>query len=96
MRIQAIQSLASIGKQPSVVVPALIQALGDTGPNVRFLAINAQRRFGATATSAVPQLLIALKDANPQVSDAATHALKQIAPQTVKQKASHEQDVDRC
>lgn len=81
VRIQATQSLASIGKQPDVVVPALIQTLADPIPNVRFFAINALRRFGEDAKPAVPLLLTALNDTNAQVSSAAAHALKQIAPQ---------------
>lgn len=80
----AIRALGRVHAYPQVAVPALTNALRSTSSVVRWEAEHAISYFGTNAVCAVPLLLESLADGNYTIRSAATNALLQIAPQTLK------------
>lgn len=74
-RLQAIESLARLRK---LAVPALIEALKDKNPDIRFCAALTLFSIGWEAKAAVPALITALKDTNVLVRGYAADTLGQI------------------
>jgi HEAT repeat protein len=81
VRYTAVNALAQLDLEPSLVVPTLINSLTDSFFMVQLDAAKGLEHFGTNATQAVPALLLALSDVHPDVRTAATNALKAIAPQ---------------
>jgi hypothetical protein len=71
-------ALASIGEEG---LPALTNALADPHCANRYYAAEAIGSIGDKARAAVPALLLVLNDPDPVVRDAATLALRQVAPE---------------
>lgn len=76
-QLAAADALGRIG-QPAV--PALMEALIDGNPVVRFQAARALTYMGAQASSAVPALMRALGDQDESVRQQSALALGQIGP----------------
>jgi HEAT repeat protein len=76
-------ALSQVHDEPSLVVPALVKALGDTNANVRGVAVVGLKGIGwsGAARQAVPALELLLSDPDGQVRRAAVDALKQIDPE---------------
>ena len=77
----AAKGLGSLGLEPSVSVPALTNCLKSSDPHVQANAAEALGRFGEQARSAVPPLTDLLNDPRPSTRNAATNALRNIAPE---------------
>jgi len=74
-------SLGNLQAQPETVLPALQLAAEKHGVHeVRLEAIKAIGRFGAEGRAAMPFLIRALSSTNSEQAEAATNALRQVAP----------------
>ena len=80
-RREAVRQLGSLSTEAGLVVPALVEALGDDNHYVRHDAALALGKFGPEARQAVPVLLAARKDKEPSVRKAAAESLKRIDPE---------------
>lgn len=79
----AATSLGKLAAEPDVVVPALQRASDKYGDMVRLNAIEALGRFGGKARSATPLLINALSSKMFGEAEAATNALRQVAPEVL-------------
>jgi len=71
-----------MGPAAAAAVPALIEALDDSEPSVRFPVTVALAEIGPKAKAAVPKLKKMMDDEiNDEVAAAARRALRRIAPQ---------------
>lgn len=77
-RLRAIHALQEKTSEGPVVVPVLIEALGDKNTYVRRDAARALGTFGEQASDAVGPLTARLKDDEPSVRKAAGQSLKSI------------------
>jgi HEAT repeats len=84
--ILAATALGDFGEEPGVVVPALTGALGHTDEGVRAAAARGLGRYGRRARAAAPALADALTDDVMPVREAATNALREIAPEVLEGK----------
>lgn len=80
MRASATLALAKVGREVKETVPALIRALEDAEPAVRFAAAQALGGLGPTASEALPGLVRTLRDPNPSVQQEAIRALGNVGP----------------
>jgi len=64
--------------QPELAVPALIRALNDTDPLIRYEAANGLSAFGTNASAAIPALIESYKNPSKRISKTAAMALKAI------------------
>jgi len=78
VRKAAATALAQMDPEPSVAVPALMQALRDKVPNVRSAAASGLGLLGDAAKEAIPALQEAQKDKDRTVSRAAAMAIRSI------------------
>jgi len=87
MRMSAALALGEIEKEPAVVVPALIWALGDTDSNVKRGAAAGLRGYSdrVEARAAVPALVRLLEDSNPGVRSYARETLRLLEPQSAEE-----------
>jgi HEAT repeat protein len=70
--------LGVIHARSDITVPALIEALDDKEPQVRFESLRALGKFGPAAVAAVPALQQATNDPELGIREVATFSLKQI------------------
>jgi len=75
--------LGNLGIEADSVIPALEAAANKHGHQVRVFAIDAIGRFGPKARSATPFLVKALASTIPTEAEAATNALRQVAPEAL-------------
>src|SRR4051794_10776650 len=81
-RNAAAYEISGMGPAAAAAVPALIEALDDSDPSVRFPVTVALGEIGAPAKAAVPKLKKMMDDEiNDEVAAAARRALRRIAPQ---------------
>jgi HEAT repeat protein len=79
---RALWALKTLRLEPEVVVPALTRkSLEKPYSGRQAAALEALATFGKAAEGAVPALLPLLQDSNPAIRQAATNALKEIAPE---------------
>lgn len=79
-RVIAVRSLPGRSKDAARIVPALIEALKDTEPDIRRSAALGLRSFGPEAKDAIAPLQKALADRDARVREAARLALARIEP----------------
>ena len=85
-RNAAAYEIASMGPAAATAVPALIDALDDEVPAVRFPVTVALGEIGPAAGDAVPRLLqMVEEDINDEVAAGARRAIKRIKPQALSQ-----------
>jgi HEAT repeat protein len=77
-RNRAAYAIGGMGAAAAPAVPALIKALSDPEPAVRFPVCIALREIGPAAKEAVPALMKALDDRNDDVAAMARKALIKI------------------
>jgi HEAT repeat protein len=79
--LQYVQRQVQFGKsaEPELIIPALIQNLGDEWRYARLNAANALQEYGDAAKAAIPQLSKLLQDPDPQVQSAAKSALQNVS-----------------
>jgi HEAT repeat protein len=81
-RNAAAYEIAGLGPAAAAAVPALIEALADSQPAVRFPVTVALREIGPAAKAAVPALKkVYEEDINDEVASSARRAIKAIAPE---------------
>jgi HEAT repeat protein len=81
-RNAAAYEISGMGPAAAAAVPALIEALDDSEPSVRFPVTVALAEIGPKAKAAVPKLKKMMDDEiNDEVAAAARRALRRIAPQ---------------
>jgi HEAT repeat protein len=84
-RSAAAYAISSMGPSGKAAVPALIEALGDSEPAVRFPVCVALREIGPAASAAVPKLEeLKENDRNDDVAFMAKKALRAIQGETAK------------
>jgi HEAT repeat protein len=66
-----------------MVIPALMEALGDRTSQVRQIAARSLGKFGPEAAVAMPTVLEMLKEHNSYISSAASEALAAIGSATI-------------
>ena len=79
-RIVAVRLLETRTGEPAEVIPALIDSLKATDPDVRIGAAIGLGYFGEQANDAIPELQAAQKDRDARVREAAGVALFRIDP----------------
>ena len=84
---RAADALATCRVDPLYAVSALTNALHDSRQRVRAVAAYSLGRFGEDARAAVPELQAALGDGDFFTRQAATNALRRIAPETINAEA---------
>jgi HEAT repeat protein len=83
-RNAAAYEIAGMGPAAAAAVPALIEALDDPIPAVRFPVTVALMEIGPAAKAAVPRLLIMIdEEINDEIAASARRALKHIDPSAV-------------
>lgn len=83
-RNAAAYEIASLGPAAVAAVPALIEALNDPEPTVRYPVTVALREIGPAAKDAVPALKkMYEEDLNDEIASSARRAIKAIAPKDV-------------
>jgi HEAT repeat protein len=83
-RNAAAYEIAGMGPAAAAAVPALIEALDDPVPAVRFPVTVALMEIGPAAKAAVPRLLTMMdEDINDEIAASARRALKHIDPAAV-------------
>lgn len=83
-RNAAAYEIAGMGPAAAAAVPALIEALDDPIPAVRFPVTIALLEIGPAAKAAVPRLLTMMDDEiNDEIAASARRALKRIDPNAV-------------
>ena len=81
-RNAAAYEISGLGPAAAAAVPALIDALDDPEPSVRFPVTVALAEIGPAAKAAVPKLKKMVdEEINDEVAAAARRALRRIAPQ---------------
>lgn len=85
-RNAAAYEIAGLGPAAAAAVPALIEALDDEVPAVRFPVTVALGEIGPAAAAAVPKLRQVMEeDFNDEVAAGAKRAIKHIQPQVLSQ-----------
>jgi HEAT repeat protein len=79
----ATTSLGKLQQEPHLVVPALINTLQDSRPEIRCAAARALGQFGDQARPAQPALVNLLSDTDEGTRYAVTNALRAIAPEAL-------------
>lgn len=74
-----LESLGDLGPEAHAAVPALTEALQNSG-NLRWLAAEALGHIGPAAAPAVPRLIEVVKSKDPELRGAAIEALGRIGP----------------
>jgi len=83
-RNAAAYEIAGMGPAAAAAVPALIEALDDPIPAVRFPVTVALLEIGPAAQAAVPRLLAMMdEEINDEIAASARRALKHIDPRSV-------------
>src|SRR5918998_5743793 len=83
-RNAAAYEIAGMGPAAAAAVPALIEALDDPIPAVRFPGTVALMEIGPAAKAAVPRLLTMMdEEINDEIAASARRALKRIDPNAV-------------
>ena len=83
-RNAAAYEIASMGPQAAAAVPALILALDDPMPSVRFPVTIALLEIGPAAKAAVPRLVTMVdEEINDEIAASARRALRHIDPASV-------------
>lgn len=83
-RNAAAYEIAGMGAAAAPAVPALIEALSDPEPSVRFPVTVALSEIGPAAAAAVPKLKQLMEeDMNDEVASAARRAIKRIKPEVL-------------
>jgi HEAT repeat protein len=83
-RNAAAYEISGMGAAAAAAVPALIEALDDSEPTVRFPVTVALAEIGPKAAAAVPKLQKMVDDEiNDEVAAAARRALRRIAPEAL-------------
>jgi len=80
-RASAATALGHIHSEPDVVVPALIEMLGDSDAQLHAVAARALGEFGNHGKAEVAPLIALLGEGNQDARKAATNALKSIDPE---------------
>jgi HEAT repeat protein len=84
-RNAAAYEIAGLGPQAAAAVPALIEALDDPEPSVRFPVTVALMEIGPAAKAAVPRLQQMMdEELNDEIAASARRALKRIDPTAVR------------
>jgi HEAT repeat protein len=84
-RNAAAYELSGMGPAAAPAVPALIKALDDPEPTVRFPVLVALGEIGPAAKAAVPKLKQMMdEEINDEIAAAAKRALRRIQPEAVK------------
>lgn len=78
VRLSCVSSLQAIHAAPELTIPALINALGDQQPQVRYYALIALGTFGREAKPAAPALTNLLHDPDLNVKQRAADLLSSI------------------
>ncbi len=79
-RLIAVRLLPQRKEEAARIVPALIEALGDKGSDIRQSAAIGLGYFGEQARDAIPALEAARRDRDARVREAAGKALSRIDP----------------
>jgi HEAT repeat protein len=83
-RNAAAYEIAGMGPAAAAAVPALIEALDDSSPVVRFPVTVALGEIGPAAKAAVPKLLLMVdEELNDEIAASARRALRHIQPAAV-------------
>ena len=88
IRIRAVVALGELRHQPEIVVPALTNFFG-RWPEAHYCTLEALGQFGTNATSALPTIIATLSNQNGGARDAATNALREIAPEMLTNAPAH-------
>ena len=83
-RERAADALGNLHIEPETVVPALTKLLQDDSKAARYLAISGLENFQALARPAVPAITAILTDPDEGLREAATNALRRIAPEVIR------------
>ena len=84
-RNAAAYELSGMGPAAAPAVPALIKALDDPEPTVRFPVLVALGEIGPAAKAAVPKLKQMMdEEINDEIAAAAKRAIKRIQPEAIK------------
>ena len=84
-RNAAAYEISGMGPDAAPAVPALIRALDDPEPTVRFPVLVALGEIGPAAKAAVPKLKQMMdEEINDEIAAAAKRALRRIQPEAVK------------
>jgi len=75
VRQQSCRALGKIGPDAHAAIPALVEALHDGVPGVRYNAVYALGRIGPNARPTLPKLRLCLKDEDPDVRDMAAESI---------------------
>ena len=85
-RNAAAYEIAGLGPAAAAAVPALIEALDDEIPAVRFPITVALGEIGPAAAAAIPKLKQVMEeDLNDEIAAGARRAIKRIRPQALSQ-----------
>jgi HEAT repeat protein len=84
-RNAAAYEISGMGPDAAPAVPALIKALDDPEPTVRFPVLVALGEIGPAAKAAVPKLKQMMdEEINDEIAAAAKRAIKRIQPEAIK------------
>jgi HEAT repeat protein len=84
-RNAAAYEISGMGPDAAAAVPALIKALDDPEPTVRFPVLVALGEIGPAAKAAVPKLKQMMdEEINDEIAAAAKRAIKRIQPEAIK------------
>lgn len=75
---EAARVLGDLQLEPMIVVPALVQALTSSEPQVRIAAAAALAKFGAHGSPALPELKLMLTDSSSYLRSAASNSIQGI------------------
>ncbi len=81
---QVADTLGRLKMQPEIVVPALTEALAQGDPTMQYFAAESLAQFENEAAAATPALLAATISKDADLREAATTALRRIAPQVLE------------
>jgi HEAT repeat protein len=81
-------TLGALRAEPELVVPALAKLVEGPKAGCRMPALVALGRFGAEARAALPAVVKALNDSDAEVREAATNAVRKIAPEVLERDAA--------
>jgi len=76
--------VAVLAENPSFLIPALTNCLSHSNGDVRLEAVSTLAQSGAEARSAVPPLVHTFDDPEVRVREAATNAVRRIAPEVLE------------
>jgi HEAT repeat protein len=77
-------TLGALRAEPELVVPALAKLVEGPKAGCRMPALVALGRFGERAHAALPAVVRAFNDSDPEVREAATNAVRKIAPEVLE------------